>query len=163
MSGKTMPAKHNIQAPRSDRMKPAWFNVVTRHLPTAAGQSLLMTAVVVGVAAILLSIIYKGLFQQGLRHIEHAEPQPVTFTIDINEADWPELTLLPGIGGTLAQRIVALREEQGPFRSSDELLAVHGIGPKLLANIRPHLSLRDSAPENLVDARPTATKPHSLD
>ena len=121
-----------------------------------------MTMVMVGVTAMLLSIIYNAMFQHGLRHIEQARPQPVAFTIDINEADWPELTLLPGIGRTLAQRIVAFRSEQGPFRRIDELLAVHGIGPKLLSNIQPHLVLRESVHEDLVDASQTAPKPHRL-
>jgi competence ComEA-like helix-hairpin-helix protein len=143
-------------------MKPAWFNVLARHIPSTAGQSLLMSMVLVGVTTILLSIVYHGLFQHGLRHIEHADPQPIAFTIDLNEADWPELTLLPGIGRTLAQRIVALRDEQGPYRRIDDLLAVHGIGPKLLSNIQPHLVLRESLHENLVDASQAAPKSNRL-
>ena len=83
-----MPAISHLKTQRSDRMKPAWFNIFTRHLPTPAGQSLLMGMVIVGVTTMLLSIVYHGLFQDGLRHIEHAPPQPVVFTIDINAADW---------------------------------------------------------------------------
>lgn len=157
-----MPANRHLQTLRCDRMKPSWINVFTSHLPTASGQSLLMNMVIVGVTAMLLSITYNGLFRRGLRHVEHTLPQPVAFTIDINEADWPELTLLPGIGRTLAQRIVAFRREQGPFRSSDELLAVHGIGPKLLSNIQPHLDLRESVHNNLVDSSQTTPTPHRL-
>ena len=112
----------------------------------------MMPLVIVGVSAIMLSIIYHAMFRHGLRNVEHAHPQPIVFTIDINEADWPELTLLPGIGKTLAHRIVAFRSEQGPFRRTDELLAVHGIGPKLMSNIQPHLVLQESVHKNLVDA-----------
>ena len=41
--------------------------------------------------------------------------------IDINRADWPELTLLPGISRTMARRIVQDRRERGPFRASEDL------------------------------------------
>lgn len=57
------------------------------------------------------------------------DPNSATFPIDINTADEETLTLLPGIGPVIAQRIVAYRTEHGMFRSVDELLNVKGIGP----------------------------------
>ncbi len=59
--------------------------------------------------------------------------------ININDAKWPELTLLPGISETLARRLVKYRQLHGRFRSLDELQEVNGIGPKSLARMRPHL------------------------
>ncbi|HDJ30092.1 MAG TPA: helix-hairpin-helix domain-containing protein, partial [Candidatus Acetothermia bacterium] len=52
-----------------------------------------------------------------------------------------ELTRLPGIGETLAQRIVAYRQEHGPFRSVDELKNVPGIGEKTVEEIKDSVSL----------------------
>ncbi|MCD6128238.1 helix-hairpin-helix domain-containing protein [Candidatus Bipolaricaulota bacterium] len=49
---------------------------------------------------------------------------------------------LPGIGPALAQRIVAWREEHGPFASLDELLEVPGIGEELLATLRPLVTVK---------------------
>lgn len=43
---------------------------------------------------------------------------------------------LPGIGETLAERILFLRAESGAFASVDDLLLVDGIGEKKLAAIR---------------------------
>ena len=65
------------------------------------------------------------------------EPTPpetvaVTFPIDINRADAEQLTALPGIGEVLAGRIVAYREENGSFLSTQELQNVEGIGEKRL-------------------------------
>lgn len=60
------------------------------------------------------------------------ETVAVTFPIDINRADAEQLTTLPGIGEVLAGRIVAYREENGSFLSTQELQNVEGIGEKRL-------------------------------
>ena len=52
-------------------------------------------------------------------------------------ADARALDALPGIGPVLAARIVQHRREHGAFRDPDELLAVRGIGPRLLERLRP--------------------------
>ncbi len=56
--------------------------------------------------------------------------------IDLNTADQTALETLPRIGPALAQRIIEWRAENGRFRSVDDLLAVPGIGEKLLAGVR---------------------------
>jgi len=61
--------------------------------------------------------------------------------VNVNAASVEELVRLPGIGEVLAGRIVAHREENGRFPSIDELLAVRGIGPKVLEAIREHVTI----------------------
>ncbi len=56
--------------------------------------------------------------------------------LDLNNADQAALETLPRIGPALAQRIIEWREQNGRFRSVDDLLGVPGIGEKLLAGIR---------------------------
>ncbi|WP_229718171.1 helix-hairpin-helix domain-containing protein [Microbacterium aerolatum] len=56
--------------------------------------------------------------------------------IDLNNADQAALETLPRIGPALAQRIIDWREANGRFGSVDDLLAVSGIGEKLLAGLR---------------------------
>ena len=63
------------------------------------------------------------------------ETVAVTFPIDINSANAEQLTALPGIGEVLANRIIAYREENGGFLSTDELQNVEGIGEKRLEAI----------------------------
>lgn len=56
--------------------------------------------------------------------------------INLNTADAAELEQLPGVGPAIAARIIAWREQNGPFRSVDELTAVSGIGQKTLDGLR---------------------------
>lgn len=56
--------------------------------------------------------------------------------IDLNSADQAALETLPRIGPALAERIIQWREDNGRFASVDDLLAVPGIGEKLLAGLR---------------------------
>lgn len=55
--------------------------------------------------------------------------------IDLNNADQAALETLPGIGPAIAQRIIEWRDSNGRFVSVDDLLAVSGIGEKLLAGL----------------------------
>ena len=64
-----------------------------------------------------------------------AAPQP----LDLDSASAADLDRLPGIGPVLAARIVEHRRLHGRFHHVDELLLVHGIGPRLLERLRPWL------------------------
>ncbi len=63
----------------------------------------------------------------------------ISFSVDINAATSPELSLLPTVGPVMAQRIVDFRETNGPFSSDADLLSVKGIGPKKFAAMAPYL------------------------
>ena len=70
---------------------------------------------------------------------EEQEPQKV----DINRAEVWLLKALPGIGETLAQRIVDYRQQNGPFRNTDELLKVDGIGTTTYEQIKHLITVAD--------------------
>jgi competence ComEA-like helix-hairpin-helix protein len=48
--------------------------------------------------------------------------------ININTAGVKELSKLPGIGKSIAERIIQFRDENGPFKSIDDIMKVRGIG-----------------------------------
>ena len=72
---------------------------------------------------------------------QHGESFTSFFQVDINNATWVEWIQLKGIGETMAHRIVAEREINGPFDSIDDLQRVSGIGPSTLQQIRPWLTI----------------------
>jgi len=62
--------------------------------------------------------------------------------VDLDRADAPEMTALPGIGDVLAGRIVADRESRGPFGRIETLARVHGIGPVMVERLRSRTRFR---------------------
>ncbi len=60
--------------------------------------------------------------------------------VDVNRAEERELATLPGVGATLAARIVAARAA-GPFATLDDLRRVHGLGRVRLERLRPLVRL----------------------
>lgn len=83
--------------------------------------------------------MYHGGHRGRMIEVDRVKPGAVTFSVDINQADWPELTVLPGVGETLARRIVEHRQSHGPFRDLDGLRDVYGIGPRTFERITPYL------------------------
>lgn len=61
--------------------------------------------------------------------------------VNVNQADASQLALLPRIGPALAERIVAFREENGPFESAEDLILVRGIGEATFRLMEPFVSL----------------------
>jgi competence protein ComEA len=66
--------------------------------------------------------------------------------VDINSAGVEALSTLPGVGAKLAARIVAYRKQQGPFKTTQELMNVRGIGEKNFARLEAYLTVGGGAP-----------------
>lgn len=63
--------------------------------------------------------------------------------LDLNRASLAELQQLPGIGPTVAQRIVEARERRGRFAAPEDLMQVPGIGKKKFEAIRNLVTVRE--------------------
>jgi competence protein ComEA len=56
--------------------------------------------------------------------------------ININTASAEELEALPGIGEVIAARIIAYREQNGPYRTVDDMIHVQGLSDRTIDDIR---------------------------
>jgi competence protein ComEA len=102
-------------------------------------QAVAAMVLAVALAGIAGNWLWQGRLAGRVIEIDRAEPIAIDFKIDVNQADWPELSLLPGIGETLSKRIVADRQANGPFRDHSDLRRIRGIGPKTLDGMKPYL------------------------
>jgi len=70
---------------------------------------------------------------------EEEQPQK----INLNRAEVWLLEALPGIGETLAQRIIDYRQQNGPFNNIKELMKVAGIGTTTYEQIKHLITVAD--------------------
>lgn len=67
--------------------------------------------------------------------------------LDLNSATFDQLCSVPGVGPTLARKVIEFRQHRGRIADPDELLQVEGVTPGLLDRLRPRLTI---APPPLV-------------
>lgn len=107
-----------------------------------------VVAVLATLATGLLFVHWVRISNWGREQVE-IDRQPAgvyLYRIEINRATWVEWAQLDGIGETLARRIVADREQRGPFTGVNDLLRVRGIGRVKLEAMRAHLTYGVSPP-----------------
>ena len=75
---------------------------------------------------------------QGFVVVTEGTPSALVGTelVDINTASLQELDGLPGIGPTTAQKIIAYRDEHGPFARIEDIVNVSGIGAATYEDIK---------------------------
>jgi competence protein ComEA len=66
--------------------------------------------------------------------------------VNLNTATVSQITTLPGIGETAAQRIVEYREKNGGFKKVEELMNVKGIGEKSFLKLKALVTVGDAKP-----------------
>jgi competence protein ComEA len=121
------------------KAKPAKPSSDSRPLLRHAERAVVAALVVLSLLGMAAYFVVQGGLRGGLIEIDRAGPLEARFRVDINHAEWPELSQLPEVGETLARRIVDSRAEVGPYKDNDDLRRVRGIGPKTLERIKPYL------------------------
>lgn len=124
------------------------LGIVMRYLPWGlpsietfeVGDALIVSADTLaqnsGVNALQKSIVSKNDSVGREKHPKtHKTAPKVTLPIHINTATVEEICALKGVGPKLAEKIIAVREAQGPFKSGADLQKVPGIGKKKLENM----------------------------
>ena len=82
---------------------------------------------------------------QAPRLVEQA-PLPPAEKVDLNQASLVELERLPGVGFILAQKILAYRDEYGPFTSLFDLERIPGLNPDTLQELEPWVTVAPAPP-----------------
>ena len=75
------------------------------------------------------------------RSYNSASMTSIQLLININEANEAELTLLPHIGPSLANRIILYRSSMGPFQKVEDLQNVKGIGPRIVNQVKDYCTV----------------------
>ncbi len=76
--------------------------------------------------------------------------------VNVNTADAAQLALLPRVGPSLAEKILAFRKENGPFKAPEDLMLVQGVGEKTFQLLKPYLAV---AGETTLKEKVKAGKP----
>lgn len=63
-------------------------------------------------------------------------------TVNINKATQSELETIPGIGSSIAQKIISYRDENGKFLSIEDIKNVNGIGDNKYEAIKDYISVK---------------------
>ncbi len=79
----------------------------------------------------------------------------ITGVVNINTATAAELSTLPGIGKSKADAIIAHRQTS-PFKTTQDITKVKGIGQKKFAKIQPYLTVEGATTVKAVKS-PSAT------
>jgi competence protein ComEA len=62
--------------------------------------------------------------------------------LDLNRVSIEDLCLIPGVGESLAQKIITYRERRRGFRSVEELKNVNGIGEKKFHSFKTYFVIQ---------------------
>ena len=73
--------------------------------------------------------------------MQEARPAPPAQIVNVNSATVAQFEALPGIGPSMAQRIVTYRDKNGPFKKLEDLMNIQGIGEKSFLKLRPFLTI----------------------
>ncbi len=111
-----------------------------RHALIARGEQLVLVLLAL---ALVGGVAYRAAdyWRVGADPLEAVPPPDgPTFHVNVNAADWPLLSIIPGMGEKTAKKVIELRtSRKGRFKSVDELKDVSGIGAKTLEKLRPYL------------------------
>lgn len=76
---------------------------------------------------VLFALLLARQFPHSEVTVVRAPEGAARFQLDLNRATWREITLLEGIGETLARRIVAARQQRVQFTTLEEVMELPGI------------------------------------
>jgi len=110
---------------------------VKQNLPPAKSQSQLIVLVILAtiLSASACTTLPRSTNSAARLSPDFPRPEGAS-AININTASPQKLEKLPGVGEGIAERIVAHREQYGPFRRPEHLMMVRGISDRKFRELR---------------------------
>jgi comEA protein len=132
------------------------------HLATLSGEpassttfkedSMFRTALTLAIVAAAIAVSPIAASAQDRPATSKVAAKPAsTALVNINTASAADFEALPGIGATMAGRIVEYRQKNGPFKKIEDLMNVRGLGEKNFLKLKPQLTLAAAKTDNPQD------------
>jgi competence protein ComEA len=90
---------------------------------------------------LVLVLVLFSLNQLGFAQVS-APAKETGKSVNINTAGQAELEQLPGIGPSLAKKILDFRQKNGQFKTPNDLMAVPGIGEKKFEQLKNLITVK---------------------
>ncbi|MDR1385221.1 MAG: helix-hairpin-helix domain-containing protein [Planctomycetaceae bacterium] len=95
---------------------------------------------------LFIAAMWLGRFVTGATNsVEQTSPRELKYRVNLNEASEMELRQIPGVGETLAERIIEYREQKTPFESTADFLKIQGIGKKKYLDAEPFIYVEENS------------------
>ncbi|MCI0414786.1 helix-hairpin-helix domain-containing protein [bacterium] len=91
---------------------------------------------------LVLVLVIFSLNQLGFAQAASPSKETGKSVININTAGQAELERLPGIGPSLAKKILDFRQKNGQFKTPNDLMAVPGIGEKKFEQLKNLITVK---------------------
>ena len=91
--------------------------------------------------AIALAVVVGTMSRPALVWAAAQDARPAVAPVNLNTATAAELEKLPGVGPSLASRIVEYRTKNGGFKKIEDLMNVQGIGEKSFLKLKPQITV----------------------
>jgi competence protein ComEA len=97
------------------------------------------------VVAVSLALVVAVLASSGIAFAADAAKAAAAGKVNLNTATVEQLASLPGVGASLAARIVEYRTKSGGFKTANELMNVKGIGEKNFGKLEAHVTTGEAS------------------
>ena len=99
-------------------------------------------------ALVVLAVLLSGpiALAQQQKPPDEATRSGAATLVNLNTATAAQLETLPGVGATLAARIIEHRQKNGGFKKIEELMTIKGVGEKNFLKLKPLVTVTPAKP-----------------
>ena len=106
-----------------------------------ANKKKLAFSIILGAFLISALVYFSRVVSVKKYKLKELDPTVHKYQLNINSAQTRDFDNLPGVGPSLAERIIEYRHKYGSFENVDELVKVKGLGSKKLESIKEYVTV----------------------